>query len=500
MNALRMILYPRAYGGLPALLTFYGSVIPRTILPALFGAGLTILIELTVNHKYLTDAIPSPYPYGVFTTVVSFLLVFRVNASYSRYWEACQTLLAFGSKLGDAMAEAMTDDIVWTKSKPDAPDMDFELYRGQLAHLSSLHHALALSHLRGQKEHDTMHDVLYFKATPDGKTHDSYAQAENPGRGGCTELIRAWCRTRSGERGYQSFLKEHPLYVLGGVSAAELAMLKPLSSIERFSAVHAHLLALFQARRSAGGMTSAEGPAFARLGNYLSAGNSAFYQASKILDTPLPFAYQQICSLALALFVVTFPVVCVSRFGGLVGDTVAWLPPIASFLSTIMFYGLYEVSREMEEPFLNPPNTIPFLMAQNAFNCRIVATAVRLTQLSTEVEDGVYPKGMLGVQHNHQDDPARVLTRSWQSKLAASARSPESESKEAATASMQIDNGPAGGAPGASLESRQRLSLTSRPSRPSRAKMTKLRSTAQVVSSLTHDRSIRTAFEIVHVP
>ena len=504
-----MILYPSAYGGLPVLLTCFGSVLPRVIVPALFSAALTTVIELNVSHKYLTDSIPADFPYQVFTTIVSFLLVFRVNHSYGRYWEACGTVQEFGCKYGDAVAEAMTDDIVWTKSQchPEAnKDMEYELFRGQLAHLSSLQHALTLAHLRGQKEHGRHgHHGLHFKATPDGKTHDSYIQAESPGSG-CAELFRAWCRTWSGQRGYQAFLKEHPLYVLGGVSDAEVAMLQPLSSFQRISQCHSHLLALFQARRSVGGMMAAEGArsaaSFARLGNYLSMGNTAFYQALKILDTPLPFAYQQICSLALSLFVVTFPVVSVSRFGGDVGDAVAWLPPIASFMSTLMFYSLYEVSREMEEPFLNPPNAIPLLMAQNAFNCRVHASATRLGQLAAEVAEGTAQKGLLGVHREHEDDPATLLTRTWQAARTGAASThtdwePNEASQAAAYArTLAIDKkGLAGGASVSSVrESRQRL--TSAP----RIKMRRQKTTAQVVQTLTHNKSMCSSFQMAHVP
>jgi len=83
-----MIIYPRGFAGLPLLLSCSGSAIPRAIVPGLACAAWAVILELTVGHLYLQNLIVHPYPFQVFSSVVSFLLVFRVNASYQRYWES----------------------------------------------------------------------------------------------------------------------------------------------------------------------------------------------------------------------------------------------------------------------------------------------------------------------------------------------------------------------------------------------------------------------------
>lgn len=404
-----MILYPSVYGGIPLLVSCYGSAIPRAIIPATLCAVIAIIIEFNVPHSYMMNLIASPHPYAVFTGIVSFLLVFRVNASYARYWEACEFVRHMGSKWGDSVGEAMVHDIVWKPGAKRPPLEEHALFRAQLAHTASLYHATALAHLRGQTEFG-LDEKHYQEAPP-----KHWEQIDGPSWP-WIELIRTWLRYRSRHLGYKAFLNDHPLHVLGGISQEERQKFKKLSSVERVNSLYVQLNALFQARRGAGGLAAAEPPSFARLGNYISDGNVSFVQACKIVDTPLPFAYQQICSLSLAIFMLTFPLLAVSRFGGDTTSTekVSWLPPCVSFLCTLTFYGLYEISREMEEPFLHPPNALPLNMMQNAFNARLRVSATRVSEMARDVgTDGKVRHGVLGSDPDLSDDPAMRLVKDW---------------------------------------------------------------------------------------
>lgn len=57
-------------------------------------------------------------------------------------------------------------------------------------------------------------------------------------------------------------------------------------------------------------------------------------------------------TVTLLVFSLLFPIFAVSRDNGDASETIYWLGPIISFACVFMFHGLYEVSREMEEPFL----------------------------------------------------------------------------------------------------------------------------------------------------
>ena len=95
-----MILYPRGFAGLPLLLTCSGSAVPRAIVPGIVCALIALALEINVGHAYLQNLIVHPYPFQVFSGVVSFLLVFRVNAAHARYWESIGHLKRMGAKLG----------------------------------------------------------------------------------------------------------------------------------------------------------------------------------------------------------------------------------------------------------------------------------------------------------------------------------------------------------------------------------------------------------------
>ena len=69
-----MILYPRAFAGLPLLFTCIGSAIPRAVVPGLIATAEALLLEFLIPHVYLVNAISSPAPFSAFSSLVAFLL------------------------------------------------------------------------------------------------------------------------------------------------------------------------------------------------------------------------------------------------------------------------------------------------------------------------------------------------------------------------------------------------------------------------------------------
>ena len=49
-----------------------------------------------------------------------------------------------------------------------------------------------------------------------------------------------------------------------------------------------------------------------------------------------------------------------------------WLAPSLSFVVVLAYFGLYEVARELEDPFVHPPNDLPSVAMQRPFNARAV--------------------------------------------------------------------------------------------------------------------------------
>mmetsp|Transcript_2666 Transcript_2666/g.3901 ORF Transcript_2666/g.3901 Transcript_2666/m.3901 type:complete len:597 (+) Transcript_2666:207-1997(+) len=96
-----MIPYTKGFLGLNLIFRINGSPLYRAAIPGLISVGFYIILE-----KYLTakdDYVDHPYGIGVLVTSVSFLVVFRANYGYQRYWEACGSVHHLMSKWLDAV-------------------------------------------------------------------------------------------------------------------------------------------------------------------------------------------------------------------------------------------------------------------------------------------------------------------------------------------------------------------------------------------------------------
>ena len=53
---------------------------------------------------------------------------------------------------------------------------------------------------------------------------------------------------------------------------------------------------------------------------------------------------------------------------------VYWLSPALTFVTVLTYFAFHEVARELEDPFLHPPNQLPFGALQTNFNTRLTAS------------------------------------------------------------------------------------------------------------------------------
>ena len=94
-----MIQYFKGAFGLNLLFRFHGSAIYRAMLPGTISVAIYLSIAMTGTY---TDSTSHPYAVGVLVGSVSFLIIFRANQGYSRYWEACSSVFQMMSKWLDA--------------------------------------------------------------------------------------------------------------------------------------------------------------------------------------------------------------------------------------------------------------------------------------------------------------------------------------------------------------------------------------------------------------
>ena len=110
-----MIEYSRGAYGANLLLRWHGSALAKAFIPGLLSVTIYLLLHYVAHYdneqqqqqqssteleKY--KLFNHPYAIGVLVSSVSFLIIFRANYGYQRYWEACSTTTQFMSKWMDA--------------------------------------------------------------------------------------------------------------------------------------------------------------------------------------------------------------------------------------------------------------------------------------------------------------------------------------------------------------------------------------------------------------
>ena len=97
-----MITYNRHAFGLNLIFRVHGSAVYRSIVPSLVAVGFFFLIRKYSDTKDFGEEIGHPYAIGVLVASTTFLIVFRANQGYSRYWEAAGAIHHMSSKWMDA--------------------------------------------------------------------------------------------------------------------------------------------------------------------------------------------------------------------------------------------------------------------------------------------------------------------------------------------------------------------------------------------------------------
>ena len=103
-----MIEYFRGPYGANLLFRWHGSALAKAFLPGLCSVSIYLSLHYVYhNDTHTTDPgyvnyVSNPYAIGVLVSSVSFLIIFRANYGYQRYWEACTTVHQLMSKWMDA--------------------------------------------------------------------------------------------------------------------------------------------------------------------------------------------------------------------------------------------------------------------------------------------------------------------------------------------------------------------------------------------------------------
>ena len=77
-----MIDYRKGFLGLPSLLFWYGSVVPRCLLPATVSACLTVVFKYVPGCGF--EELPAS-AMGAINFIIGFLVIYRAQQGYMRY-------------------------------------------------------------------------------------------------------------------------------------------------------------------------------------------------------------------------------------------------------------------------------------------------------------------------------------------------------------------------------------------------------------------------------
>lgn len=394
-----MILYTKRYGGFPLLFSLQGTSWPYGILPAVCSTciGLVIgsipTIEDVVSGDNFMD---HPYPFQLYAFIIGFLVVFRTNFAYQRYWEGRGTIAQMGSKWLDGACMALAFDATGDPTTPfmDGVGMEDEdrlpfatqptscgaashtEFCEEVLHLFSLMHALAMQHFRGDTNLDNLkcfsirgegNRLRRLTALPDAP---QWSHVVKPGQH--TISIFVGNIRKSYEDVYQSM----QLQVIGELDLEERQLLqkdsigKEVPTEARVTMVESWIMRRLLARQKheKSDMAETSAPILSRLYQVISDGCIGFGQASKLVDTPFPFPYQNIIQVFLWIYVCIVPFVMN-----------AWLKNMAlratlTFLAVWCYFALHQVGNNLEDPYIPyDPNELALTYIQHGYNAKLLS-------------------------------------------------------------------------------------------------------------------------------
>lgn len=160
-----------------------------------------------------------------------------------------------------------------------------------------------------------------------------------------------------------------PFRVIGGVSNSEINLLQLARGPQAKMALVSMWLTEFVIREFMhGSQGKVPPPIMSRVFQLISDGMVGYHQARKIACVPFPFPHAQMTSLFIVVIMFIIPILMIDYCHN------PNFAIVLNFLTVLIFTGLHEVARELENPFQNAPNDIPLNYIQAQFNEAIIST------------------------------------------------------------------------------------------------------------------------------
>lgn len=236
------------------------------------------------------------------------------------------------------------------------------LFLQELAHLSSLMCAVALSTVRNDMEGaESPLDVwepgaAWPEVDPDKMKERTYSD----------NFFDSFRHLMGADRTpYQrtKYNASRPLPVLGGVSDAEIRFLQMARGPSAKTQLCWNWLSEFIIREHLAGSTGAVGPPIiSRIIQFLGDGMIYYNHCRKVMFIPFPFAHAQLSVFYVLVMIGAVPFL-MDQY-----TSEKWLGACLTFFTVTCLAALHEVSRELENPFRNVPNELPLVTLQAMYN------------------------------------------------------------------------------------------------------------------------------------
>eukprot|EP00411_Alexandrium_monilatum_P079723 CAMPEP_0175623556 /NCGR_PEP_ID=MMETSP0096-20121207/69491_1 /TAXON_ID=311494 /ORGANISM="Alexandrium monilatum, Strain CCMP3105" /LENGTH=811 /DNA_ID=CAMNT_0016928819 /DNA_START=1 /DNA_END=2432 /DNA_ORIENTATION=+ len=304
-----MILYEPGTFNPRTLCRLSGSCFFRTLPIAILIGGVSSLLELADGSTgFLTGSLDNTAAYNSFSMLCGFLIIFRTQQSYSRFWEGANCVKKMQSEIFVTGSNLVAFCRTSKKSKGDITDFQTTLIR-----LLSLLHSVACAQLHGKgslRIESDSNKVL------DAQGMESDALWDVEATDSKVELILQWIQS----------------LIVDAHEAGIVNIAPPILS-----------------------------RIYHNLGNML----SAFYGATRLIEVPYPFPYMQTTDLLLIVHCSITPVVMCSFTKHYI-----WAG-IFTFLIELILLCLNMTAVELEDPFGEDLNDLNLHDMQEELNKRL---------------------------------------------------------------------------------------------------------------------------------
>ena len=234
------------------------------------------------------------------------------------------------------------------------------LFLQELAHLTSLTTAVALSTLRNDIEGAESPLDIYQPGAPwpdvDSHFWEDYGFT-------AYQKIKFFLGNARSPEERTKYNASRPLLVLGGVSEGEIRFLQQARGPYAKTELCWTWLSEFITREHLAGSLGKVGPPIiSRVMQFLGDAMVMYNHGRKIMFIPFPFPHAQLSALYVLIAIPSVALLFEQYCQAL------WLACLLAFWTMTCLAGIHEVARELENPFRNIPNDLPLATMQAQFN------------------------------------------------------------------------------------------------------------------------------------